>query len=31
MQVTQEKVSQKGILEKVFKLSEHGTNVKLRL
>ena len=28
MQVTQEKVSQKGILEKVFKLSEHGTNVK---
>ena len=28
MQVTQEKVSQKGILEKVFKLSEHGNKCK---
>ena len=28
MQVTQEKITQNGLLEKVFKLSEHGTNVK---
>ena len=28
MQVTQERITQNGLLEKVFKLSEHGTNVK---
>ena len=28
MQVTKERITQNGLLEKVFKLSEHGTNVK---
>lgn len=31
MQATQQKANQNNLLEKVFKLSEHGTNVKTEI